>query len=346
MGPVARASLVVRADAHPPMGSGHLVRSFALAQGWIDAGGDALLVTSAEILPADVARGDVPLQRLAERHPSPRDAETVTALLAERPGAWVACDGYHFDAPYLEAIGRAGGRTVLVDDTAHRPGIRADVLLNQNLDASDLPYTAETSPCKLLGPRYALLRRSFRRWSTWRRSVRPRADRVLVTMGGSDPYGQAARVVRALRSRADRALEVAVLVGASHSGAELVTDGAAPVRTRSYVDPPDVPGLMAWADIAVSAGGTTCWELCLMGLPMILMTVAENQAIVTGGLAKRGAAVHLGRPDEATDDTIAATVLGLLDDVARREEISARGRAIVDGLGAMRVSRVLRGDPE
>ena len=46
-----------------------------------------------------------------------------------------------------------------------------------------------------------------------------------------------------------------------------------------------MPELMAWADVGVSAGGLTSWELAFMGLPGIVIVTAANQTGVAAALA-------------------------------------------------------------
>lgn len=341
--------LLVRADAGRESGYGHLVRSFALAQAWQDLGGRATLLTTAATLPAGVRDGGVRTVSLPAAYPAADDLRAVSDLLAGCPGAWVACDGYHFDAAYTEALQERGARVLLVDDQAAAPTYEADVVLNQNLGAERLAYACTQETRLLLGPRYALLRRSFAPWRGWRRGIRERAGRLLVAAGGSDAGGRLVRWMRALATLRDPSLEVRVLAGTANQFADrLETEARASsdVRFRVTRDVADVPSLMAWADLAVSAAGTTCWELCFMGLPAILLTVAENQVMAASNLARAAAAIHLGAAGAVPDEALVVAVRGLLDDAGRRAQLAARARALVDGWGATRVANVLLGRTE
>jgi RimJ/RimL family protein N-acetyltransferase len=105
----------------------------------------------------------------------------------------------------------------------------------------------------------------------------------------------------------------------------------------------DMPGLMAWADVAVAAAGITCWEMAVMGLPAAVLVVAENQLRIAEPLAEAGAVVNLGWHDRLTPEGIAAEVASLCRDQGRRRAQSKAGRRLVDGLGAERVVAVMRG---
>ncbi len=105
-----------------------------------------------------------------------------------------------------------------------------------------------------------------------------------------------------------------------------------------------MPELMAWADIAVSAAGSTCAEMCLLGLPAILIDLAENQRPVAQELSRRQAAIHLGSSKEVTAADIAGKVQSLLLSTEHRVSLSRRSRELVDGEGAERVRAAIRGE--
>ena len=107
-------------------------------------------------------------------------------------------------------------------------------------------------------------------------------------------------------------------------------------------NPSDMPQLMAWADLAVSAAGTTCWELAFMGLPMLLVVLADNQRPNATCLDKLGVAGNLGWHGELSEDKVRAAVMHTLDDPALRASMSQKGLALVDGRGASRVVAEMR----
>jgi spore coat polysaccharide biosynthesis predicted glycosyltransferase SpsG len=102
-----------------------------------------------------------------------------------------------------------------------------------------------------------------------------------------------------------------------------------------------MPGMMRWADVAISAGGSTCWELAFMGLPSLVIVVADNQRGIAAGLAEEGAAVSLGWHADLAPPDIARSVRSLADDAAARRRMTARGRRLVDGCGGDRLVREL-----
>ena len=95
--------------------------------------------------------------------------------------------------------------------------------------------------------------------------------------------------------------------------------------------------LMAWCDVAIAAAGTTTWELCCLGVPAILVDVAENQTAVAQHLSRLGVAVHVDFRDGSFDDKLLSELASLMASAELRSKMSNKGRALVDGYGASRV---------
>jgi spore coat polysaccharide biosynthesis predicted glycosyltransferase SpsG len=94
---------------------------------------------------------------------------------------------------------------------------------------------------------------------------------------------------------------------------------------------------MAQADLAISAAGSTCWELCLLGLPAVLLDLANNQTPIAIEMHRRGCALHVGRATDLSQKELTAPVRDLLTSKELRTSFSSRCRQLVDGLGADRV---------
>lgn len=330
-------TVVVRADASAAIGVGHVMRCLALAQALADLGGG----------PATFAMHDPPagiVARLAEEGMAVAELEdpdeaAATAALAVRLGArWVVVDGYGFGAPFEAVLRDRGLRVLAMDDRGIAPGHVADVLLDQNLGATGAPYP--DVPRLLLGPRYALLRREFRAWTPPPRATPDTARRVLVSLGGGDPDDVTGLVLDGL-AKVGSPLEVVVLVGATnpHRSTLLARADTLDHAVEVVVDARDVPARMAWADLAITAAGGTSWELARAGTPQLAIVIADNQAPVAAALSGAGVAVSLGRHADLSPAGVAAAVRELAADRARRDALSAAGRALVDGQGAVRALR-------
>jgi UDP-2,4-diacetamido-2,4,6-trideoxy-beta-L-altropyranose hydrolase len=233
-------------------------------------------------------------------------AELAASIRAE----WVVVDGYQFGSDYMEKLQQAGLRVLFIDDYGHADRHPADLVLNQNPHASESLYPNRgPSTGLLLGPRYALLRREF--LAAPRESEQPAvARKILITLGGSDPENVTAKAIRALAQLDIPDLEAVVVVGPAnpHHAALRKLAGGQPYAARVERDPANLPELFAWADIAVSAAGSTCWELAYMGLPAIAVVCAENQMAVAESLHQAGSVESLGDHSMLSSRDIAAAV--------------------------------------
>jgi spore coat polysaccharide biosynthesis predicted glycosyltransferase SpsG len=190
-----------------------------------------------------------------------------------------------------------------------------------------------------LGSRYALLREEFLKWRAWQRVISPVGRKVLVTLGGSDPDNVTRTVVEALARVDIEGLETVILVGGLNPHLADLRETTKQLRSpaRLLLAVPDMPELMAWADVAVSASGSTSWELAFMGLPSIMIVLAENQAGIAAALEREGVNLNLGEHTQISVERIIASLQSLLPDTARRSGMSQHGRNLVDGLGAERI---------
>jgi UDP-2,4-diacetamido-2,4,6-trideoxy-beta-L-altropyranose hydrolase len=288
-----KASLLLRADASATIGIGHVMRGLALAQAWQDAGGQAIFA-SAEI-PAALAerldREQVSLRRLDVVVSSEADAAATVAAARECGASWLVVDGYRFTPTFLDHVRSSGLLVLSVDDMAHLAHYPVDLVLNQNLSARRDLYREKLARDTelLLGPRYSLLRREFRSAATTRPSLGDSARRVLVTFGGSDPENQTGKVLQRLIA-CPGALEVCVLAGAANAHVAALRECAAraPFPCEVRVDVANVAELMAWADVAITAGGSTVWELAAMRLPALIGAISEDQRAIGPALRRIG----------------------------------------------------------
>jgi UDP-2,4-diacetamido-2,4,6-trideoxy-beta-L-altropyranose hydrolase len=318
---VSAPRILVRTDASVAIGLGHAMRCLALVQALADECGGTGEFLMIDPPPAFVARAVREAATVSDLH----GGDLVETARRAEGADWVVLDGYHFDGAYERTL-RAAARLLVVDD--HESDHDADLILRQGLGARG-------GDGILAGARYALLRREFRTWDGGDPEVPDRARRILVTLGGGDPGALMLQVLAALQ-RIEEPLAVQWLTGPLNPRrAEL--EAAAPDWLDVVVDVADMPARMAWADLAVTAAGITSWELARIGTPQIAIELAHNQRAVATALADAGIAVRVGWHEDVDDAELAATIAGLARDAPARAEMSRRGRATIDGQGAVRV---------
>jgi len=310
------------------------MRCLALAQAWQRSGGSAVFAAAemTDALEARLAREQFQCMRLAVTPGTIEDAATSAELARSQNASWVIADSYCFGLDFQRVITKAGLRLLIVDDYGHSDEYAADLILNQNLTAdADLYVRCAPHTRLLMGTRYALLRQEYLHWRDWQREIFPVARKVLVTLGGSDPDNVTGKVMRNLAGFAD--LETVVVVGGSNPHlAELqheFLDSKSAIRW--VVDATNMPELMAWADVAIAAGGSTSWELAFMGLPSLALVLAENQREVATALDAANAA------RQTSVERLTSDLADLLSNDELRRALSRVGRRLVDGYGVNRV---------
>ena len=333
--------LVLRADASTQIGTGHFMRSLALAQAWKDAGGEVKFITvcQSEGLLQRLRDEEFDINLLSSAYPDTADCNSTRDILSGHPDAWVVLDGYHFDEVYQRQVKEAGHRLLVIDDMAHLKHYYADIVLNQNLPAEQLRYTCEPYTRLLLGTRYVLLRREFLAWRDWKRDIPEIAHRILVTPGGSDPDNHTLKVIQALQEVDIPGLEATVVIGPSNPNSDVLEAAATQSRIPVSLvrDANNMPELMARADVAVSGGGTTARELLFMETPALFLILANNQRHIVEYIEDQGSGRNLGQAGDVSSESLAEGITSLAEDFNLRVTISRRARQIVDGQGSHRV---------
>lgn len=332
-------TILIRADASVEIGTGHVMRCVALAQAWQDEGGEAVFAM-VKSTPAIVAR----LSAEGFQHCSvpacagtDEDAKCTVNLARAHSAEWIVLDGYHFGAGYQELIKSGGRKLLCIDDLGECECYFADLVLNQNLNASeDLYRNRQTSTRLLLGMRYALLRQEFVKWHTWSRDIPALAQRILVTIGGSDPNGLTRKLLEL--PEFPGLISTFVLGGSAREPPEFQESPAAELIR----DQGDMAQIMARSDIAVICGGGTLWESLFMGCATLSYTRNPVQNEIMEQLDQMGAVVDLGNIDDFERNALGANVADLASSSQRRRAMSGLGRQLVDGRGAERVLSLLQ----
>ncbi len=340
--------LLIRTNVGTHIGLGHVMRCLALAQAWQDSNGVVgfALVNDTASIEARLLEEGMQIYPVTAVPGSDDDAGQTIALAKSINSNWVVVDGYQFADSYQQTIKEAGLNLLFLDDYKHANRYFADLILNQNIKTEENLYNnRETFTDLLLGAKYILLRREFLHWRGEKREIPDVANKLLITLGGGDPDNQTSKVLHALmKIKADK-VNIKVVVGANNSHFnelqnEINNSGLNIQLVQNFWD---MAGLMAWADIAISGGGSTCYELAFMGLPSLVIVLADNQYMVASGLESAGISINLGWYASVSAQDIAVRFTELANSANARAEMSNRGRTLVDGYGAARVVHWMHG---
>ena len=341
------AVVLFRADATQRLGTGHVMRSMALAQACQDAGHKAVFCSQLDSLElADRIRAQSMMHiSFSCQSGTADDAGETIRYAAEVGAGWVVVDGYSFSSEYERTLKDAGLSVLAIDDKGERDKYYADVVVNPNLHASSSMYEGkhETNTRLLLGSRYVLLRVEFSKWLDWQREISEEPCNVLVTLGGADPDNMTCKVLKALSRIGESSLRFSVVVGASkryYSDIANLNDELG-LKASVLRNVGDMPALMAGADIAISAGGTTVWELAYMSLPTLVGKIAPVEELLVAGLVRKNLFVDLGWFSEVSEDEIMERVQLLFKNKAERQRMAELGRNMVDGQGCERLLKTM-----
>jgi UDP-2,4-diacetamido-2,4,6-trideoxy-beta-L-altropyranose hydrolase len=260
---------------------------------------------------------------------------------------WLVVDHYALDFRWEKAMSPAYQHLMVIDDLADRRH-ECDALIDQNIGRTPNDYLAWVNPdCTLLmGPSYALLRPEFP--TIRRRSLDHRANRtirkLLISMGGIDKDNATGAVIAGL-SYCDlpQDIEILVVMGEQAPWLEQVRAkvAALPFFATTLTAVSDMASLMAEADIAIGAAGTTTWERCCLGLPSIVIGTAENQRYVLSQLAAEKLVVIGDLSDiRGNPDALRILMKQLIDG---RECYSRRSAELTEGNGCQMLADYISG---
>jgi UDP-2,4-diacetamido-2,4,6-trideoxy-beta-L-altropyranose hydrolase len=281
---------------------------------------------------------DVKVLELREGRGLLEDAAATLAAAAASAVQWIVADGYEFDLGWQRAVKEGGPKLLCFDDLGSASFI-ADLVVNQNPGAQALSYDVEGGGRVLAGPDYVMLRREFRHL---KREESPDASHLLVTFGGYDRDNLALVAMKELVCL-EMPFAATVICSADAYGLEEARAFATSHPDRFCVTPlADTVPLMAAADLALCAGGTTMLEMAALGLPMVVVTMANNQEPGAAALDKVGCARLVG-PAPAALPAAVKEIGHLLDGYEARAEMGCLGSKLIDGRGVERVAAALHG---
>jgi UDP-2,4-diacetamido-2,4,6-trideoxy-beta-L-altropyranose hydrolase len=211
----------------------------------------------------------------------------------------------------------------------------SDIVLNQNLNADKIfHYSCEPYTKLLLGIQYVLLRREFRNPADWKRAVRDRCQNILVVLGGSDPGNFAVMILQALDRLKTADLTVKVVLGPIVYAEEALRRLGQEVHYHldiiNYSE--HLIELMQWCDLAISASGSTVWELLALKTPMMIGVVAENQEPIARQLAAINAAENIGWFRDVSLEELSRKIQNMIDSQQRRGQLFESSQVIADTL--------------
>ena len=339
---------LIRADGNAKIGAGHLMRCLTIA--------DELrkLVDSSRILfvCADLQSAELAMKRgyqafLLERDPCDMEAELSAWLripVDNKETNVIIVDSYFVTKRYLQELREYGSVTLL--DNMEEECFPVDRIVNYNAFADTKQYEdlyKDSHTELILGSAYVPIRPQF---SEKAYQVRERAENILITTGGGDIDNIAGRILKSIQEKETcEMLNFHLIIGGFNPHYERMKElEKQSAHIRIYHNVQDMADLMSRCDLAVTAGGSTVYELAAMGVPFICFSYAENQEKMTEYLNREEIAFSAGayhREPDAVLGRIARWTVELAQDFGKRYKCYESEKILTDGLGAKRLAEIL-----
>ena len=333
-----------RADGGQAIGMGHIRRCLSVAEALRELGEQVcFLVADDAAVPLLDAQGqDYRVLNSSWQKPE-EELETLLPMLREIGRGVFFADSYYVTAEYLRQVREL--MPVCCMDDMGISGLPVDLLVNYNIFAKrSLFAPGDGNTDYLLGTQYAPLRKEFQNAY---QPVREKAKRVLITTGGSDRYDLAGQILRnALETLGTRDLEYCVVSGPYNRYLPQLQElEKLHENVHIYKNVTHMSELMRSCDIAVTAGGSTMYELCAVGVPIICFSFVDNQEKIVEGFKEREVVFFGGNyltQGKSMIPLVTEQIALLHESVELRRAGSEKERALVDGQGAWRIARRLR----
>ncbi len=259
-------------------------------------------------------------------------ADAIVAIMNVNGFDEVLIDHYDANGVYFATMSDSGKQVFAIDDEAVRDFSRVDWILNPNPGVSASEYNVASGGDVLVGPQYALIRREF---SAMRDAPSPESSqtdqpRILMQFGGGDTRDLCAKILNWLENIPKVCSIRCIIAGDAWQSGNSRHD----VSVLDNVS--DIAEHIKWADVAIGAGGSSCWELCCLGVPMVIGELSPDQSRIAAELHRKGAAIHLGSWHTVSESMFTKAIADLIEDAPKRSQMSRVGRELVDGLGANR----------
>lgn len=364
--------VVIRADANSKIGMGHVMRCLSVADALLKRGEEVLFVTADDtpvplltkkgipyrVLHTDYADMEAELHKLWNALSElPQGPGVPEAALPQR-NTFILVDSYYVTEKYLAAL-KKRITTIYMDDI-YAFSYPVDMLINYNIYGEEMGYEKDAAFADtklLLGANYVPLREEFSAGAGYVQSrkelslgvanVTPAEEGgILITTGGSDSFNLAGQLLmEAMKYDALKEKEYHVVSGSlnPHIG-ELQALAKKHENIHIHCNVTNMAELMAESEVALSAGGSTLYELCAMGVPVIAFSFAENQERLVQTFVKRGIAQYGGNYRTEGSGMVQQTIAGLqklCGDEMLRTEYRRKALQLVDGRGAERIAEAL-----
>lgn len=320
--------VMLRVDASRTIGWGHLMRCLSLAEQLNDFGFKIIFACkkAESKIRSKLQELGVPVIWFPADLPLNDDAWKTVRAAKRLAADWIVLDGYRYDCRYQSVLKRQGFKVMSIDDMTAQQ-FKSDIVLNQNLNAERYArYHVPPDTKVFLGVRYALLRSQIRKAKRgFHRRLGNKCDKILVIIGGGKYESVLRKIISALKNYDRHQLKIRIVCAriSKELRAELTQNGY--MRNHQlnlFVAPPSVADHIKWCDFAITAAGSTVWELAGFQTPMLVGVLADNQIRIARELQLFRAAKSVGWFKTLKISKLTADISRIIESRRDRKEMS------------------------
>lgn len=341
--------IIFRADGNKEIGTGHIMRCLSIADAFNEIGEKCAFITAdGSMQPLIENRGYSTFVLDTDFKDMMSDLEQTISLLEAHNSNIIILDSYFVTANYLNSISKVA-KTAYIDDLSLF-AYPVDLLINYNIYAdqkeyetmylkSNVPY-----PQMLIGTDFVPLRKMFR--DIPQRPIGTRVNDVLISTGGTDPIHLSCDLINTIKTRSiSENITFHFLIGTMNSDKKVIEEAANNINNiKLHYNVSDMKSFISSCDLVVSAAGTTLYEICACGVPLITYILADNQIKSANAFEKEGIAVCCGDLRNRSDKSniLLDSIKELIGDYDKRRMISNRMLKLVDGNGASNICKAVQ----
>jgi len=347
--------IAIRADGGTKMGMGHIMRTLVLAKELIKQNNEVFYICRIDLTSRAMYREEFQHKFLSDEIKEMCISDIykngIEKLISEGfkvcfvrenhliedisiiSADLLITDSYDVDENYFDKTKAMFNKTAYIDDM-NLYKFNLDFLINQNIDAEDFDYKVNDSTKLILGAKYIMIRDEFRNLSP--KSIKSKACDIILTVGGADPFHITDKILSWIKNLD---YNFHVVVGPSFDKSE-VLESYKNDKIKLYYNA-NMHMLMKKCDVAISACGSTLYELAVCGVPTIGIIIADNQLGIGEKLNNMGVIKNLGWYDKINREDFINNLNELISDYELRKIMAKRASSIIDGKGAERIAKIL-----
>lgn len=332
--------VLIRADANEIIGMGHVMRCLSIAHVFADRGEKVKFVTADHKCDGLINNNGFEVVCLNSRY-NALDQESIVQVVIDNRPSLILVDSYYVTQEYFRLLSQYC--CVAYVDDLNAEIWNVDILINYNIYGEHIDYSKYkmVKTLLLLGPKYAPLRREFVGIKSHR--IKPVTD-VLISAGGSDPEGITEKIMREICSKLKN-IRFHFIIGALNPRLDIIKSRVLS-NVVLHINEHNMSDLMQLCDVAISAAGSTLYELCACGTPTITYTLADNQLLAAKEFEKQEIMIYAGdcRHNLSFVQTLEYLLKNVIDDIDKRKKMASKMQLLVDGKGAERIVDCLIND--